>query len=177
MSDDTSTPLPSNPHPIATAFFTSHDTELRHKSTSMNSSNVTRLSNSLGWRTRYASATWYPISILPVDSRRAKRSDGRSKHSGCNEHPDEICNEPVRFHVRQRFPGNWMPTKCFPGNEDTTNRKYETGNTVWPGSIVLLKYLDFDVDNASIFLDYHCVARGLTMLLLVEPSLILQHCQ
>lgn len=35
----------------------------------------------------------------------------------------------------------------------------------------------FDVDLASIFLDYHCVARGLTMLLLVEPSLILQHCQ
>jgi len=35
-----------------------------------------------------------------------------------------------------------MPTKCFPGNEDTTNRKYETGNTVWPGSIVLLKYLE-----------------------------------
>ncbi len=31
--------------------------------------------------------------------------------------------------------------------------------------------------SSSIFLDYHCVASGLTMLLLVEPSLILQHCQ
>ena len=43
--------------------------------------------------------------------------------------------------INKKFEGT-HPTKCFPGNEDTTNRKYETGNTVWPGSIVLLKYLE-----------------------------------
>jgi predicted nicotinamide N-methyase len=122
MSAHNHTALPSKPHPIASAFFTSHDNTIRHQSTSSTTaeSEVAKIRNSLGWRTRYASSTWYPVTIIP---------------SG---------HKLVTFHVRQVFPAERLhiKTECTESNNEEVDPVYGTGNTVWPGSIVLLKYIE-----------------------------------
>ena len=125
MSDDKPM-LPSKPHPVASAFFTSHDNAMRGSSNKYKaSSKVDEIRNSLGWRTRYASATWYPVSVLLP----AAHADSKSS---------------ITFHVRQVFPAEKSPKKELSATDDDTvvDPNYGTGNTVWPGSIVLLKYIE-----------------------------------
>ena len=150
-------PLPLRPHPIASAFFNAHDDELLDASTSKSSNNhdtrgtnILAICNSLGWRTRYASSELYPVSILPVKGRRRRRKiEGKIDSSGIDE------NEVESFHVRQVFPreSNRSNAPCTgdagnlvdgddANNLDEDDCKFGTGATVWPGSIVLLKYLE-----------------------------------
>eukprot|EP00571_Detonula_confervacea_P001769 CAMPEP_0172312930 /NCGR_PEP_ID=MMETSP1058-20130122/18829_1 /TAXON_ID=83371 /ORGANISM="Detonula confervacea, Strain CCMP 353" /LENGTH=353 /DNA_ID=CAMNT_0013026499 /DNA_START=31 /DNA_END=1089 /DNA_ORIENTATION=- len=140
----TSHRLPPKPHPIASAFFNAHDDELEttKADTSRISSTVAKMRNSLGWRTRYSSSKFYPISILPVEER--KRSE-------------EEEGESASFLVRQVFPGVSNREKACDNDGDANNKtqlqqlhdsvreddcEFGTGATVWPGSIVLLKYLE-----------------------------------
>lgn len=139
--------LPPKPHPIASAFFNAHDDELEtSKEGALRiGSTVTKMRNSLGWRTRYSSSKFYPISILPVEGRRI---------------PKEVEGESISFHVRQVFPGGINRGKACDKNDGDANNEthlqqqqlrdsvseddceFGTGATVWPGSIVLLKYLE-----------------------------------
>ena len=116
-------PLPSAPHPIASAFFSAHDDVIEKSvtrfSTTAAGKKITR--NSVGWRTRYSSSEFYPVAVLPVEGRR-RRLGG-----------EEEEGESASFHVRQMFPKQ--------GSEDD-NFVLGTGATVWPCSIVLLKYLE-----------------------------------
>ena len=118
------------PHPIASAFFASHDETIESRRSDgdgdaqQHRSFVSDIHNSLGWRTRYASSTMHPVSIVPVKSRTLE-SDNSS---------------PVKFHVRQVFPQH-------DNNNNQTEQQASsdllgTGATVWPGSMVLLKYLE-----------------------------------
>jgi len=134
--------LPTKPHPIASAFFDQHDNELEIAQGGefpIRAGTVAYARNSLGWRTRYSSSALYPVSILPVEGRRPRQtSEGNN-------------SEPESFHVRQIFPGG-NREKIHDGN-DKSQRLHDdalceddcelgTGATVWPGSIVLLKYLE-----------------------------------
>jgi len=111
------------PHPIASAFFASHDKTIESRrldnnsSAQQRSSFVSNIRNSIGWRTRYASATMHPVQITPVECRTLE-SDNSS---------------PVKFHVRQVFPEH---------NQIKQASNLGTGATVWPGSIILLRYLE-----------------------------------
>lgn len=138
----TSHPLPTKPHPIAAAFFEAHDDELEGSTSGKCGKSVAEIRNSVGWRTRYASSELYPLSILPVLGRRKFDRD------------DE--NESESFHVRQVFPRQsndistrdaWKDDDCAASNvtnksPDEDDCEFGTGATVWPGSIVLLKYLE-----------------------------------
>jgi predicted nicotinamide N-methyase len=121
MSDDNPITLPSKPHPIASAFFASHDIALRQSTSQTDESKVAKIRNSLGWRTRYASSTWYPITI--VSAQKTSYKD-------------------LTFHVRQIFPAERLHIKNECMKNDEVDPVYGTGNTVWPGSIVLLKYIE-----------------------------------
>jgi predicted nicotinamide N-methyase len=129
MSDDPPSILPQNPHPIALAFFANHDETIRRSTPERNEtiSKVVKIRNSLGWRTRFASATWYPVSILPAAASKER-------------------DTPIEFHVRQVFPGERMSIRKEDLQQDENDKVvdpiYGTGNTVWPGSIVLLKYIE-----------------------------------
>jgi predicted nicotinamide N-methyase len=121
------TPL-REPHPIASAFFAFHDETIeskranrdeQHAAAQHRSLFVSNIRNSLGWRTRYASSAMHPVSIAPVQSRTLE-SDNSS---------------PVKFHVRQVFPEHNQ-------NKQSSSDDLGTGATVWPGSMVLLKYLE-----------------------------------
>jgi len=111
------------PHPIASAFFASHDETIESRrsdndsSAQQRTSFVSNIRNSLGWRTRFASATMHPVQITPVECR-TLQSDNSS---------------PVKFHVRQVFPEH---------NQIKQASNLGTGATVWPGSIILLRYLE-----------------------------------
>eukprot|EP00984_Skeletonema_dohrnii_P028745 scaffold18835_cov67-Skeletonema_dohrnii-CCMP3373.AAC.3 len=75
------------PHPIASAFFASHDETIESRRSDNNcsaqqSTFVSNIRNSIGWRTRYASATMHPVQITPVECR-TLQSDNSS---------------PVKFH-------------------------------------------------------------------------------
>lgn len=114
------------PHPIASAFFAFHDETIKskradrdgHAASQHHGSNVSNTRNSLGWRTRYASAAMHPVSIAPVQCRTLETDN----------------SSPVQFHVRQVFPKDQ--------NEQASSDDLGTGATVWPGAIVLLKYLE-----------------------------------
>lgn len=125
MAEETKPPaLPERPHPIASAFFTSHDNACRkYKKGDSDESNVAKIRNSLGWRTRYSSANWYPVSIVPTA-------------------PNMTCNKAITFHVRQVFPAERSSIRNCVLEDGKVDPVYGTGNTVWPGSIVLLKYIE-----------------------------------
>lgn len=134
--------LPHKPHPIASAFFDAHDDELvtTNADNANRSSAVAKIRNSIGWRTRYSSSSLYPVSVLPVEERRREEDEGES----------------VLFHVRQVFPGeshrhrgkacdNDVETKLQQQLHDPVSEddcEFGTGAAVWPGSIILLKYLE-----------------------------------
>ena len=110
-------PLPSAPHPIASAFFSAHDDVVEKSVTRFSTAAGKKIMrNSVGWRTRYSSSEFYPVAVLPVEGRRKRPGKGEEE------------GESASFHVRQIFPK---------GSEELG-----TGATVWPCSIVLLKYLE-----------------------------------
>lgn len=139
--------LPRRPHPIASAFFNAFDEKLEtsdSKVASDGNSTVTKIRNSLGWRMRYSSSALYPISVVPVEGRRLLKEGG---------------GELASFHVRQVFPGQSNQRNVISrDNENIDNNNADihrmpksvsegdcelgTGATVWPGSIILLKYLE-----------------------------------
>lgn len=170
-------PLPTKPHPVASAFFSSHDDETRssrqtnHNETTPQSM-VARIRNSVGWRTRYSSSTWHPVSIVPVAERGCSIPDNdgqdclgiansnnaivETKKVAEPKHIGTIAetSAPILFHVRQVFPRkNDRPEECEDTASSTTNMETHaseredscelgTGATVWPGSIILMKYLE-----------------------------------
>jgi len=122
------------PHPIATAFFSAFDdahcNNLCSKKAVRECVALSRIRNSLGWRTRYSSSALYPISLRPVETRTGE---------SCAEDGDLVS-----FNLRQVFPGQ---SRLSTGESSTSLANGDdcdlgTGATVWPGSIVLLKYLE-----------------------------------
>lgn len=156
------------PHPVASAFFDAYDVELERRRTAATSSSlvdvdddaaavatstsaspgiVSKARASLGWRTRYSSSQLYPVTIRPVGERRLRRSRRRP-----SEVEEDSENELASFHVRQVFPrdrGNiiFNVVQCHDYYDDhdhecDDSEQLGTGATVWPGSIVLLRYLE-----------------------------------
>ncbi|KAL7465367.1 hypothetical protein ACHAXS_007682 [Conticribra weissflogii] len=177
-------PLPTQPHPVASAFFALHDYEIRstsevrfhcHNSSIIKNhvssgcgSTLAKIRNSVGWRTRYSSTDWHPVSITPVSRRRGCDNDNNGVGKADRDVPpttkDVIRSEksvqgewhkdkPEIFHVRQVFPGKniehatyFCSKKWETPVSEASNIENEcrlgTGATVWPGSMVLLKYLE-----------------------------------
>lgn len=97
-NDDSSRPV----HPTAGAFFRALDNKSDDTSNDTNkqSDNIRKKSQTLGWRSRYSQAEWYPFVI-----------------------------QSQQLQARQVQRGEVEGT-------------YGTGATVWPASMVLLKYLE-----------------------------------
>jgi len=151
------------PHPIALAFFDAHDVELLEATSATTSSAMTvvaRARGSLGWRTRHSSSSVYPVSILPVVGRRIGRaeveggasasfrvrqvfpggSEGRRRwrrREGCDVGGVVDSRHPPRDDDDDDDDGDDDDDAIF---EDEC--EFGTGATVWPGSIVLMKYLE-----------------------------------
>ncbi len=109
--------LPSSAHPIVDAFTASLKTEAGTRTKSgkvKRSSNLQKVSQVLGWRNRFSQSEYYPIELsLPGVKVDMSKSEA------------EIV---VSFQVKQFQRGEVENT-------------YGTGATVWPASLVLLKYL------------------------------------
>ena len=136
----TAMPTPRTPHPTASALFASLDAELLLRRTgvstaasggtrqqnnkgegetrspsSLSSSLIARRTRSLGWRGRYSQADLYPVRLELGDI--------------CLPTTPSSCPAEVTFNVQQ-----------VQGGETTGT--YGTGATVWPASMVLLKYME-----------------------------------
>jgi len=106
--------LPSKPHPAVSAFRDSLNKNANGSSTKqMKSPNLQKLSQVLGWRNRFSQADLYPVDL-------ALSSDTSQK---------EVDSSLYKFHVKQVQRGEIEET-------------YGTGATVWPASMVLLKFLE-----------------------------------
>lgn len=132
--------LPS--HPVVNAFRTNllHDISTqRHRSTSLidckdvdypddsngegdaSSARMKKVYQALGWRNQYSQSPYYSITIeIPNEKRKYGHSDVIDGHPSTS---------PYTFQVRQVQRGEVENT-------------YGTGATVWPASLVLMKYLE-----------------------------------
>lgn len=111
--------LPTKPHPAVSAFRDSLNKNADGSSTKqLKSPNLQKLSQVLGWRNRFSQADLYPVDL-------ALSSDTSQK---------EVDSTLYKFHVKQVQRGEIEET-------------YGTGATVWPASMVLLKYLEHLVVN------------------------------
>mmetsp|Transcript_3198 Transcript_3198/g.6815 ORF Transcript_3198/g.6815 Transcript_3198/m.6815 type:complete len:458 (-) Transcript_3198:56-1429(-) len=178
-------PRPTQPHPVASAFFASHDNEilrstsegrlhcndstiLKNQASYSCGSTLAKIRNSIGWRTRYSSTDWHPVSITPVSCRRGRDDDNNGVENSNRDDPTATSDgsrseksihgelhyrRPELFQVRQIFPGqnnkqtNYICSrKCKSRENEAPSLENEcklgTGATVWPGSMVLLKYLE-----------------------------------
>lgn len=91
------------------------------------SPSLLKKAQSLGWRNRYSQAELYPVEITPLCFSSSSSSSA-----------------PITYHVRQVQRGE-------------TDGTYGTGATVWPASIVLLKYLEKAVSKDPSFLNNKAV--------------------
>lgn len=126
---------------------TSSNTLMKHpppmKRDKKKSALVTKLTQTLGWRSRYSQSDFYPITMMTVASRLANNcggsKDGRElkgknyfgfendkKEGGGGDKDNKSM---VTFYVKQ----------VQRGEIDDT---YGTGATVWPASVILLRYLE-----------------------------------
>ena len=127
---------------------------------------VARARGSLGWRTRHSSSSVYPVSILPVVGRRMGRAEveGGASASFRVRQVFPGGSEGRRWRRRERCDvGGVVDSRHPPRNDDDDDDdddddanedddddaaifedecEFGTGATVWPGSIVLMKYLE-----------------------------------
>ncbi|KAL3785646.1 hypothetical protein ACHAW5_007647 [Stephanodiscus triporus] len=124
---------------------------------------VARARGSLGWRTRYSSSSVYPVSILPVEGRRIGREEVEGGASasynvrqvfpggsgGGRSSSREGCDVGDVFDSRPPPPPRDDDDDDDDHDDDENDAsvgeddcELGTGATVWPGSIVLLKYLE-----------------------------------
>ncbi len=110
--------LPTSAHPIVNAFTASLKNEgstSTKRGKVKKSSNLQKVSQVLGWRNRFSQSEYYPIEL--------------SLPTGMNIDRTKLETEAVvNFQVKQFQRGEVENT-------------YGTGATVWPASLVLLKYL------------------------------------
>uniref|UniRef100_A0A7S4J5J0 Calmodulin-lysine N-methyltransferase n=1 Tax=Odontella aurita TaxID=265563 RepID=A0A7S4J5J0_9STRA len=90
-----------------------------------------RKAQSLGWRNRHSQAEFYPVSMeLPPTRLSDPRGDGATEATSNAASPHRrIRRRRAEFSVRQVQRGE-------------TENTYGTGATVWPASMVLLKYME-----------------------------------
>jgi len=151
---------PSAPHPIALALFTSLERDLadkrkREKNGKVKSEDaldcndaqrsgrefLRRRCQTAGWRNRHSQSELYPVCITTSFANDVFRSksimEGDSLPKCSIEHEMEDGEIDITFHVRQ--------VQC--GELEET---YGTGATVWPASMVLLKYMENIATNRQL---------------------------
>ena len=120
------TKLPTKPHPILNAFTESLLIKNRSGSTTTTqSSNLQKTLKVLSWRNRFSQAEYYPVELelyLPTNS-----DSNSNENDNANANAKEYSK--VKFQVKQVQRGEVENT-------------YGTGATVWPASMVLLKYME-----------------------------------
>jgi hypothetical protein len=117
--------IPSTPHPAVLAFTQSLQNDLSKSSSDRKpkcSKKLSRVSQTLGWRNRYSQSSLYPVELDVGGKRKCKVDDdgGTTAESKSNL---------IQFQIQQVQRGEVENT-------------YGTGATVWPASMVLLKYLE-----------------------------------
>ena len=146
------------PSPVAQAFFAALDiaeqqqqeeqgpeVPIKKKTTFQKSQLIQKQIQTLGWRNRYSQHDLYPLTIVtttsPMTSIPASTSSfSASSDSSLTTTGTTSTTQSTTFHVRQ----------VQRGEIDET---YGTGATVWPASVVLIKYLQ---RHATQFFPNHC---------------------
>ncbi len=125
--------LPNTPHPAVKAFSTALKNELNNVSDNVQKSSkhgskrgqsqiVKKAAQSLGWRNRYSQADLYPLEL----NYNSLNNDG------------EVGAKMTKIDIKQVQRGEIENT-------------YGTGATVWPASIVLVKYLEHLHQNNALW--------------------------
>lgn len=114
--------IPMKPHPAVTAFSNAltmtlnnhNDNKAKKKN---NSPVINKVSQTLGWRNRYSQSEYYPMEIH------------YNKHNDHDSISNSTKKETTTLQIKQVQRGEIENT-------------YGTGATVWPSSLVLVKYLE-----------------------------------